>query len=377
MRFIQKKIIDFVNESKGKKNIYCFGAGIALIRFLHRFQEYNLEDDIKYVVDNSKAKQGTMVQGINKKLLIISPEQMLHEITSKDIILITTIYYPEIVELLNKEEQLKNTECYLYYALMIEQYDCDRLNIAVPEKLSIYQNQRIPKVIHYCWFGGRPIPELYRHWMKSWEQYCPDYEIIEWNERNYDVRKNKYVHQAYEMGKWAFVSDYARIDIIHEYGGVYLDTDVELIKNIDEMLMNDGFCGFETSDYVAYGLGFGARKHHAIVSAIKEYYDNLCFVSEDGTLNQVNCPIIQTEIMKKHGLVCNGEFQLVEGMTVYPSKTLCGMSPHSFRIQNHLGDTYAIHHYSGSWIENVQGKQNIISYIKKWSRDDNYFYPDL
>lgn len=377
MRFVQKKVSHFINETKGKKNIYCFGAGIALIRFLHKFHEYRLEDDIKYVVDNSKEKQGTIVPGITKKILIISPEQMFCEITSKDVILITTAYFPEIVELLNKKEKLKNTECYLYNALLAEQYDSDRLNIAVPDKLSIYQDQRIPKTIHYCWFGDRPIPEQYRNWMKSWELYCPNYEIIEWNEKNYDVKKNKYVQQAYEMQKWAFVSDYARIDIIHEYGGIYLDTDVELIKNIDEMLMNNGFCGFESSEYVNYGLGFGSTKHHTIVKAIKEYYDNLCFVLENGTLNQVNCPIIQTEIMKKHGLICNGEFQLVEGMTVYPSKVLCGMSPHSFRIQHNLEDTYAIHHYSGSWVENIQAKNNFISFIKNWMQDDNYFYPDL
>lgn len=377
MRFVPKKVIDFVNETRGKNNIYCFGAGIALTRFLHKFQKYRLEDDIKYVVDNSKSKQGTIVPGINKKIPVISPEQMLCEITPRDIILITTVYFSEIIESLNKEEKLKHTECYLYSVLMTDQYDYDRLNIEVPKKLSIYQNQRIPKVIHYCWFGGRPIPEQYREWMKSWEQCCPDYEIVEWNERTYDVKKNNYIRQAYEMGKWAFVSDYARIDIIHKYGGIYLDTDVELIKNIDEMLMNDGFCGFESNKYVAYGLGFGAKKCHTIVSAIKEYYDNVSFVLEDGTLNQVSCPIIQTEIMKKHGLICNGEFQVVDGMTVYPSRVLCGMSPHSFRIQRNLEDTYAIHHYSGSWIENFQEKNNNISLIKKWSRNENYFYPDL
>ena len=339
----------FMERIKGKQ-ILCFCAGDNFRKFC---EDYSVLSQMEYVVDSYKA--GNLFQMDDKKLPIIFLEQITH-ITDEAVLVLTSVKAAdEIVPALDQDSRFQNMALYVPEMFREDKNDL-QLRAGV---------QAIPKVIHYCWFGGRPIPELYRHWMKSWEQYCPDYEIIEWNERNYDVRKNKYVHQAYEMGKWAFVSDYARIDIIHEYGGVYLDTDVELIKNIDEMLMNDGFCGFETSDYVAYGLGFGARKHHAIVSAIKEYYDNLCFVSKDGTLNQVNCPIIQTEIMKKHGLVCNGEFQLVEGMTVYPSKTLCGMSPHSFRIQNHLGDTYAIHHYSGSWIENVQGKQNIISYIKK------------
>ncbi len=170
------------------------------------------------------------------------------------------------------------------------------------------------------------------------------------------------------------MSDYVRMDIVNEYGGIYLDTDVELLKNLDEMLKNDAFCGFESSRYVAYGLGFGARSHQPIVNEIKKYYDNTSFVLEDGTLNQVTCPVIQTEVMKKHGLICNGEFQVVEGMTVYPSRILCGMSPHSFRIQRDLEYTYAIHHYTGSWLENVQGKKDTISDIKKWGSNDNYHY---
>lgn len=373
MQYKQKKMGEFIEEINGKKNIYCFGDGVLLTRFLN---DYQLEDDIKYVVDSSQEKQGTIIRRTNKDIPVISPEKMLHEITQRDVLLITTIHFPEIIEMLDGEEKLRDIECYLYNMLLIEQHDYDRLNIAIPEKISIYQERRIPKVIHYCWFGGRPIPQQYRRWMESWKRYCPDYEIVEWNEKNYNVKKNKYMRQAYETGKWAFVSDYARIDIIYEYGGVYLDTDVELIKNIDEMLMNDGFCGFESEQYVAYGLGFGARKHHAIVNAIKKYYDDISFVLEDGSLNQVNCPVIQTEIMKKYGLVCNGEFQLVEGMAVYPSRILCGMSPHSFRMQRDLKDTYAIHHFSGSWIESKQGKNNIISYIEKWGRDDNYFYDD-
>ena len=109
---------------------------------------------------------------------------------------------------------------------------------------------------------------------------------------------------------------------------------------------------------------------------IKEYYDNASFVLEDGTLNQITCPIIQTEVMKKYGLICNGEFQVVEGMTVYPSRTLCGMSPHSFRMQRNLDDTYAIHHYSGSWLEDKQEKNKVIFYMKKWSENQGYYYPD-
>ena len=380
MKIEQGRVEQFAQLIKGKRNIYCFGAGVAFGRFISEFQEYQIENDIKYIVDNSFEKQGTEIQCNNRSILVISPEQMLRQILPEDVILITTAKTIEVIEQLNKQRKLKDIVCYLYNILRAEQYDYERMNIRIPQKLAVYPEQRIPKVIHYCWFGKKEIPAQYRKWMESWKHYCPDYEIIEWNEDNYDVHKNRYLSQTYELGKWAFVSDYARIDIIHEYGGVYLDTDVELVKNIDEMLGNDAFCGFETSKYVAYGLGFGAKKHHFIVNEIKKYYDEICFTLDNEVLNQITCPIIQTDIMKRHGLVCNGEFQIVGGMTVYPSRVLCGMSPSSFRMQRDLEHTYAIHHFSGSWVEDMQGKKSIISCMKKWCNNcnnDNYFYSDI
>ena len=118
----------------------------------------------------------------------------------------------------------------------------------------------IPKVIHYCWFGHNPLPERYKEWIKSWKRYCPDYEIVEWNESNYDVTKHPYMRAAYDAKKWGFVSDYARLDIIYENGGIYLDTDVELVKNLDELLYQEGFAGVDSSGRLSTGLGFGARK---------------------------------------------------------------------------------------------------------------------
>lgn len=378
MKIEWSSVEQFAQLIKGKRNVYCFGAGATFIKFISEYKEYQIENDIKYLVDNSLEKQGTDIQCNNRNITIISPEQMQHQITSVDVILITTTKAAQagVIEQLSRQKELKDIVCYLHTVLKFEQYDYERMNIKIPQKLAVYPEQRIPKVIHYCWFGKKEIPAQYRKWMESWKHYCPDYEIIEWNEDNYDVHKNRYISQAYELGKWAFVSDYARIDIIHEYGGVYLDTDVELIKNIDEMLGNDAFCGFETSKYVAFGLGFGAKKHHFIVNEIKKYYDEICFVLENGVLNQTTCPVIQTDIMKRHGLVCNGEFQVVDGMTVYPPRILCGMSPHTFRIQRDLEYTYAIHHFSGSWVEDMQIKNNRISYMKKWDNNDNYFYPD-
>lgn len=376
MNIKRGSVDSFMHDIKEKGHIYCFGAGKALTRFLAEFREYNIEHCMKAIVDNSINKQGTFMQCNSKSIPVISLEKMVNEITSKDVILIAVADFIGIIDQLSKIEALQNICCYLYAALRAEQYDTDRLKINIPARLSIYQEQRIPKIIHYCWFGKKEIPSLYRNWMESWKKYCPDYEIMEWNEKNYDVNKNNYIRQAYKAGIWAYVSDYARIDIVHEYGGVYLDTDVELVKNIDEMLKNDAFCGFENNRNVSYGLGYGAIKGHSLVGKIKEYYDNLDFALVDRQGNPITSPVIQTQIMEKHGLKRNGEFQIAAGMTVYPSRILCGMSQISFRVEKNP-IAYAIHHFAASWVDDGsnQRRRDFITYMKKWSKNDDYFYP--
>lgn len=376
MAYASGLLSDLLEEKR--QNIYCFGAGKMFDDFVKEFSGYNLKDSIKAIADNhadSVRPSIKVVQGVS--VPIISFEKLIKNVKGGDKILLTLAAYEEIIEQLEQTKELKDTDYYIYPVLRIDQYDHDRLNIRIPSNLSAYESIQIPRIIHYCWFGGEKIPTQYKKWMESWKRHCPDYEIIEWNERNYDVHKNRYISQAYESKKWAFVSDYLRIDIIGEYGGVYLDTDVELIQNLDELLMNDAFCGFESYDYVNYGSGFGARKNNAIVNEIREYCENREFVRGDGSFDQTTSPIIQTEIMLKHGLKCNGEFQVVDGMAVYPSRVLCGMSPHSFRIEKDLTDTYAIHHFSGSWVEDKKGKGEFISAMKKWSRNDYYIYPGL
>ena len=211
----------------------------------------------------------------------------------------------------------------------------------------------IPKIIHYCWFGGNPLPDEYKKYMESWRKFCPDYEIIEWNESNYDVTKNKYMHEAYEAKKWAFVSDYARLDIIYNHGGIYLDTDVELIKSLDDLLINEAYMGMESKYYVATGLGFGAIKGHKVVKELRDYYDDMSFFNPDGSYNLTPCPIYQTQCLMKKGLVQKNEKQLIRGVTIYPSEYFSPISPTGFK-QKLTPNTYSIHHYSASWKDDIQ-----------------------
>ena len=191
--------------------------------------------------------------------------------------------------------------------------------------------------------------------MASWKKYCPDYEIIEWNESNYDVSKNKYMYEAYKAKKWGFVPDYARLDVIYEHGGIYLDTDVELIDTLDDLLYQKGFAGFESRNYVNFGSGFGAEKHNELIKDLRDFYDTRTFRKDDNSLDLTASPRLQTEKLLKKGLKQNGEYQVIDGFTIFPEKVLCGMSEVTRRIKT-CNYTRAIHHYDGSWLTEEQKK---------------------
>lgn len=204
----------------------------------------------------------------------------------------------------------------------------------------------IPKVIHYCWFGGNPLPKSAEKCIRSWKKYCPDYEIVEWNETNFDISAIPYCKAMAEKKKWAFLSDYARLKIVYEHGGVYLDTDVELIRPWENLTAKGSFMGFECSDLVATGLGFAAEKGHPFLKENMEYYETL------SSFDQIQaCPHITTMLMEKHGLVRDcSKTQKVAGMTVYAAKFLCPKNERT-GLMHKTADTCSIHHYDASWFE--------------------------
>lgn len=206
----------------------------------------------------------------------------------------------------------------------------------------------IPKVIHYCWFGGKPKPKSVCCCIKSWRKYCPDYEIIEWNESNFDYTANRYAREAYEQKNWAFVSDYARLQIIWERGGIYLDTDVELIRSLDGLLTGEGFFGFESEKEVATGLGFGAVAGHPVVAALLADYKDIPFVREDGTLDTLSCPARNTATLCALGLRADNTMQTIQGISFLPTDYLCPMDYRTGK-KRFTDHTYSIHHYDASW----------------------------
>ena len=209
----------------------------------------------------------------------------------------------------------------------------------------------IPKKIHYCWIGGNPLPKLAKKCIASWKKHCPDYEIIEWNEDNYDFTKNKYMKDAFEAKKWGFVPDYARLDIIYQHGGIYLDTDVEIIKSFDSLLKNKGFAGFESEQYVNFGQGFGAEAGNQVLKTLLDSYETIDFLNRDGSLNTTPSPVINTEALNcKYGKLIPNKKQILDnGFVIYPIDYFCPKSMNDDKIRI-TDNTYSIHHFSGSWI---------------------------
>lgn len=208
----------------------------------------------------------------------------------------------------------------------------------------------IPKVIHYCWFGSKEKPEKVKKCIESWKKYCPDYQIIEWNESNYDISKNRYMHEAYKMKKWGFVPDFARLDIIYEHGGIYLDTDVELIKCLDSLLENKCFMGFEDEMHVNLGSGFGAEKHHKILlEMMNDIYKDRLFIKENDSYDSTPSPILSTDFLLKKGLKRNNTLQNISNVLICPSDYFCPKNFETFEVQS-TSNTYSIHHFDMSWV---------------------------
>lgn len=206
----------------------------------------------------------------------------------------------------------------------------------------------IPKVIHYCWFGKGKMPALAEKCIKSWKKYCPEYEIICWNEENFDVKENKYAREAYEAGKWAFVSDYARLKVLYEHGGIYLDTDVELIKPLESIVEETGYMGFDDNGIVSTGLGFACEKGNELVGALLADYADIPFVLPDGSFDMKPCPDRNTETMVKLGLDINLKDQVFMGIHMLPEDYLCPMKYYTGK-KIITKNTYSIHHFCASW----------------------------
>jgi len=227
----------------------------------------------------------------------------------------------------------------------------------------------IPKIIHYCWFGRGKMPKLEKQCIQSWEKYLPDYEIKLWNEDNFDVNSIPYTKEAYEAKKYAFVSDYARFWILYHYGGIYFDTDVEIIKPIDDLLSKGAFFACEKnggrlinsqwSITCAPGLGLAAYADMEIYRTILDFYKTIRFLNNDNSYNLTTVVSYTTKILKDYGLQNISEIQKINNIWIYPSEYFCPIDYDTKKV-NITENTYCIHYFAGSWISKRRKIKNKI-----------------
>lgn len=354
--------INALREKLKDKKLICFGAGRHFDTVMNLYKSFDLASHIAVIIDNDSRLRRTERIWNGHKFVIESIE-FINEIDNLQecVFLITChLYSMEIIEQLDKIDILNGAEVY------IGSFLSDNLKYEGSYKVRTSSEIQIPKVIHYCWFGSHPIPKEYKKYIDSWKRFCPEYTVKLWNESNFDIEQNKYMTQAYKGKKWAFVSDYARVKIIHDEGGIYLDCDVELLKSLDDFLGYDLYCGFEDDNHINFGLGFGAVKGHAMLSDLLSLYDSLDFIKDDGTLNLTPCTAYQTELMLKYGFKSNNIFQCHNNIATFPTEIFAPISPWGIDSTNELA--YSIHHYSASWQEKDNMSRIKCMYDKYYGR---------
>lgn len=207
----------------------------------------------------------------------------------------------------------------------------------------------IPKIIHYCWFGKQPLPENVKKYIYSWKKYCPDYKIIEWNEENFDVNQNVYCQEAYSVKKWAFVSDFVRLKVLYEYGGIYLDTDVEIVKNMDNLLLHRFFAGLEAENIMSTAV-IGAEQNSKVIAEFLSLYDTIHFIQDDDIYDYTtNVQRLSDFVKNKYGReLVKPPIVLFKDAVIFDIDFFSVKNIYDGTIKI-TGNTYTIHHFYGSW----------------------------
>lgn len=336
---------EFRNCIKDKK-LVLFGASEYLRLLYPRYEDLCLETKTSYIVDNSKQKQGSFFKLGDRDVPIKSPEELCKEKADEVVLLIASSAYAwDIYEQLNGDERLENVRCFFLIYLVTEHSDLDRrLELDSCNE----QKALIPKKIHSFWFSGDKKPESVLKCIESWKKACPDYEIIEWNADNYDVTKNKYLNKAYEMRKWAFASDVARLDVINRYGGFYLDLDVQLYKSLDSLRKHAFVIGFGPYREIE-AAAFGAEPENKLIGDLLKIYDDLEF-DWNRVLQGETQPYYLTKEFKRLGFTLDGSYQERDGVAIYPRELFSDRNLYTKEIK--VGEyAFGVHHCEGGWLD--------------------------
>ena len=343
-------LVKKVKENNSR--IIVYGAGmIGQIIVPYLVRKYNLYSHIDCFIDADKRKKGQKIY-IDNYIYEIKNTDYLEENKDNQIILITNSKYSKVLEFLDNIQTLESTDGYIVPIMQLHEIEENNNCIIIEKK---YKTQLIPKKIHYCWFGKKEMPQFLCSCINSWREKCPDYEIIEWNEDNYDINRHEFTKEAYTNGKYGFVTDVARLDILYENGGIYLDTDVTLLKNLDNCLYQEGFIGTEKWGNINSGGGCGFMKEQAMLKKLIDYRENFQFMMSDGSLNIETNGVYESKPFLDAGFRPDNTLQEIEGVTIYPSYV---NHPYDYMsCETHLRNaTMSVHHFFGGWMEEEDRK---------------------
>lgn len=320
----------------GNRKIVCFGAGIFANQILGSATK-ELKEKIICFCDNDKKKWGGTIEVLNKPIPIICPDELKDMNMEDKIIFISSRFWDEILYQIKEWNNFSKTECFIYILSRLMDG-----NNGIIEDDSPGSEKKIPPILHYFWFGNKEKPAVTKKCIESWKKYCKGWEIIEWSEKNYNVRKNRFVKEVYEYGHYSALSSYARFDVVNRYGGIYVDTDVEIVKSLEPLRYHDSYMGFEVSNYINSGHGFGGCRNNDLFAENVDIYDHMSFYRGTEFVYKP-APFITSEMLANHGLRLDGTAQKIGNTFFYPSNYF---DP---ALQIPLECTYSVHRYTSLW----------------------------
>lgn len=332
-------------RANGSK-IVLFGAGVIGTSTTPAILEiYELDSFVTCCIDNDITKWGREVTVGRRNKYIFGPG-VLDTLDGCIAVLINISRFAGVVAQLERMECSGRITCYIIPAMCI-------LNFHTTGGRGVVRTSDvplIPKKIHYMWLGGKELPGNLQHCIDSWQRYCPDYEIMRWDESNYDVSKCTYMKQAYQYKRYGFVPDYARLDILYHHGGIYMDTDVELVRNLDSLLYQESFTSVEKWQVINFGGCSGSVAGHPSLKPFLRAWEQRKFIREDGTMDDLSSGYVDTRVALDNGYVLNGQNQTIMGMNIY---TYDYFHPYDYMSEKTemTDDTYAIHHFNGGWLD--------------------------
>ena len=354
---------EFLQKAYGKSIIYV-GASSMIDSYITAYYAWfeKIINQIKFVVDNDINKQGKYLTMAGQRKDILPFIAIKNEEIPIMLIATSYKYVEEIIGQLESMQLPSTTECYCLRLLLENGVNLDSIaGVNLDSiKLTKYNND---KIIHCCWFSDEKKPKKYQECIDSWKKYCPDYRIIEWNANNYDFNKNNYLRESFERKSWAFASDYVRLDVVYQYGGIYMDMDVELLRCIDELLNFRAFFCFDWLGYIDLGSGFGAIKNDQLIKSLLQVYRDIHFFDKEGICDKTPQPTRLKSYFERVGLNSNGVTQVIEDRVFLSGQYFSVVGGGEKEDFAWKGKEYALHWHNAGWFDNKKNELKKRNYL--------------